>query len=212
MHTFVVSSMFAGVAALGCGTYTTYQTAEPLDAGRWQVALASTAGRFSDVPSRAATPTMISEFAVRRGLGGDTDVGLKLFTFGAELGVRYRFFEGQWQWAALGAVSWARTEERFGTTDASQGQLRLGLAGTRRISSRSAYTLGPALTGSTIAFAGGGNAYGLLVGAFANVQRSLGDSRRWHLIPELSLHATAAGDVPVQGFVALLGVALARDL
>ena len=44
----------------GCGTYTTYQTAEPLAPGRWQVSAAATTGGFYDRPSKVPTPALIS--------------------------------------------------------------------------------------------------------------------------------------------------------
>jgi hypothetical protein len=201
-----------GLAPLGaCGTYTTYQTAEPLAPGRWQASIAISPGVFVDRPSAVRTPTSISELAVRRGVGGETDVGLKLFTAGAEVSVRHRIIDAQWQWAVLGALVYARSEEDGGTTEALMGQLRLTTVATRRVSERWAFSLGPVVTGSAMTFGGGGNAMGLLVGAFANAAWTFGGARRWHLIPEVSLHGTLSGDVPVDGFVTLLGVAIARD-
>jgi len=199
------------LACAGCGTYTTYQTAEPLPRGRWQGSLAVTPGLFVDVPASTPTPTVINELAVRYGVGGDTDIGAKIYSVGGELSVRHRVGTGPWQWALLGAVAWARTDEQAGTTEAWLGQLRLGGVITRRTSTRWAFSFGPALTGSAYTFAGGGNAQGLLLGAFGNAQWTFGEARRWHLIPELSVHATVAGDVPVDGFVTMLGLAIARD-
>jgi len=201
-----------GAAAAGaCGTYTTYQTAEPLANGRWQVSAAVSPGAFVDRPQGTRIPTVIGELAVRRGVGAETDVGLKLFTAGAELSVRHRIIDARWQWALLGALAWARSEESGGATEAITGQLRLTAVATRRTSPRWAFSVGPVVTGSAITFAGGGDATGLLVGGFANAAFSFGATRRWHLIPELSLHVTATGDVPVDGAVSLLGLALARD-
>jgi len=199
------------VALAGCGTYTTYQTAEPLAPGRWQGSIAITPGLFYDRPSRVPTPTTISEIAVRRGVGADTDVGVKLFSVGGEVSVRHRVITCEWQWAVLGALAWARTEEQGGTTEGFFGELRVAAAATRRTSARWAFTVGPVLTGSQYWFAGGGSARGLLAGGFANAQWTFGSARRWHMTPELSLHATLVGDVPVAGYVTMLGIALARD-
>ena len=195
----------------GCGTYTTYQTAEPLPRGTWQGAVALTTGLFLDQPSETKTPALINELAARYGVGGDTDVGLKLFSIGSELSVRHRVIDAAWQLALLGAIVYARSEEQGGQTEALLGQLRLGAAATRRTSVRWAFSVGPLVTGSAYSFAGGGSARGLLAGAFANAQWTFGSLRRWHLIPELSFHASLAGDVPVDGYVTMLGVALARD-
>jgi hypothetical protein len=202
----LVALLFAG-----CGTYTTYHSAEPLARGKWQGSLAVTPGVFVDQPSTVKTPTLISEVAVRYGVGGETDVGLKLFSIGSELSVRHRVSAGDWQVALLGAGVFARSEESGGATEAILAQLRLGSAITRRTSSRWAFTFGPLVTASRYWFAGGGNAKGVLVGAFGNAQWSFSSSRRWHLIPEISLHGSIVGDVPVDGFVTLLGLAIAHD-
>ena len=209
MHT--AANLIALAALAGCGTYSTYRTAEPLPAGKWQGSLAVTPGVFYDRPSRTPTPTAITALSLRRGVGADTDVGLSLFTVGAELNVAHRIAFADWQWALLGAVAWARSEEQGGFTEALFGELRVGAAATRRTSPRWAFTVGPLLTGSAYWFAGGGSAQGLIGGGFANAQWTFGSARRWHLVPELSLHATLAGDVPVDGFVMMFGTALARD-
>jgi hypothetical protein len=205
----LVAALVVGLAA--CGTYTTYQTAEPLARGRWQVSAALTPGLFNDTPSRTKTPTVITELALRRGLGSDTDVGLKLFTIGSEVSVRHRIVDQTWQWALLGALVYARADEQAGLTRSLLGQVRIGAVATRRTSPRIAFSLGPLVTGSAYTFGGGGNAQGLLVGGFANLQWTFGSMRRWHLIPELSIHGAVAGDVPVEGFVTMLGFAVARD-
>jgi hypothetical protein len=201
----------AACVLTACGTYTTYQTAEPLPPGRWQLSLASTPGLFYDTPSTTPTPTVITEIAARRGVGANTDVGLKFFSIGTELSVRHRVVDEQWQCAVLGAFAFARTVESGGNTEALFGELRLGAAVTRRTSARWAFTFGPMLTGSAYKFAGGGSARGLMAGAFANAQWTFGSMKRWHLIPELSMHATVTGDVPVDGLVTMVGLAVARD-
>lgn len=195
-----------------CGTYTTYQTAEPLAAGRWQLSAATTAATFADRPQGSRTPGALGELAIRRGVGADTDVGVKLFSVGSELSVRHRLVNAAWQWAALAAVAYARTKETAGSTEAALGQLRLTAVATRRTSARWAFSTGPVVTGSLMVFGGGGDAHGVLLGAFANARWSFGPARAWSLVPELSLHATVSGDVPVDGSVALLGLAVARDL
>src|SRR5262245_39358232 len=92
------------VVALGaCGTYTTYQTAEPLPAGRWHVQGALTPGVFVDRPSKVTTPTAIFEVVARRGIGHDVDLGLKLYSAGIEGNARWRFFDEQWSWALIAA-------------------------------------------------------------------------------------------------------------
>ena len=199
------------LALVGCGSYTMYQTAEPLPLNHWQVAVASTSGEFYDLPQNTPTPTTGIELASRYGIGNETDVGLKLYSIGTETSVRHRFVDGKWQWAGLAALGGGRTTERVGTTDAITAHLRVAAAITRRLRPRFAITFGPALTGSLFEPAGGGYAAGLLVGAFGNAEWSFGATGRWHLMPEISLHVTAAGDVPVKGAVAMGGLAFSRD-
>jgi hypothetical protein len=199
------------IALAGCGTYTQYQTAEPLPAGRWQASIADTVGEFFDLAQELPTPTVSAELAVRRGIGNDTDVGLKLYTLGLEASARHRFVTGRWQYAGLAAIGGAYTRQYLGTTEALSGQLRLAGAATRRTGPGFAITLGPALTGSLFVPSGGGWSGGVLAGAFGNVEFSLGENHRWHLTPEVSVHVTVVGDVPVSGAVVMGGLALARD-
>jgi hypothetical protein len=69
--------------------------------------------------------------------------------------------------------------------------------------------MGPMTTFSLLRPAGGGTAGGALFGGFVGFDWKLGN--KWHLVPELSLHFTVAGDVPVHGSVGMLGTALMRD-
>lgn len=197
--------------AAGCGSYTMYQTAEPLPKNRWQLQVASTSGEFYDLPQNTPTPTTGLELASRYGIGHDTDVGLKLYTLGSEVSIRHRFADGRWQYAALGALGGAWTIARLGSTDALTMHARGAVAITRRLRPRFAFTFGPALTGSVFVPAGGGSSAGLMIGAFGNAEWRLGATNRWHLTPEISVHVAPLGDVPVKGGVVLGGIAFGRD-
>lgn len=199
------------LAVAGCGSYTMYQTAEPLPKHRWQLQVASTSGEFYDLPQNTPTPTTGLEVAGRYGIGGDTDVGVKLYTLGTEASIRHRFVDGKWQWAGLAALGGAWTIERLGSTSAITMHGRVAAAITRRLRPRFAITFGPALTGSVFVPAGGGYAGGLMAGAFVNAEWRLGATNRWHLTPEVSLHVAPLGDVPVKGGVVLGGIAFGRD-
>ena len=195
----------------GCGSYTTYQTAEPLPKGRWQGAVALGPGVFRDDPGQTKIPSMHVELAARRGLGADTDVGLKLYTIGWEASVRHRLWTNDQGWSiaglvALGGVSSQGEGPMF---EGLQAHLRTTAAFTRRTSKRWAFSFGPVATGSYYLPAAGGHATGLLGGAFGNVEWAFGN--RWRLMPELSLHRTISGEVPVDGVVVQLGVGMTRD-
>lgn len=207
------SSVLAlALVSAGCGTYTTYQTAEPLGPGNWRGAAAIGAGAFADPPSDTRTPTVTVELGASRGVGEDTDVGAKLFAVGVEAHVKHRFHAARdsgWSLAVIGAAGGVRTNGKAGISEAVLGQLRTAVPFTRRTSPRWAFSFGPVATASLFLPAGGGDARGLLLGAFANAVWTRGC---WHLLPELSLHRSIAGDVPVDGSVLQLGVGFARDL
>ena len=202
-----------GALALGaaaCGTFTSYQTAEPVAPGRWRLAGAITAGQFRDLEQASQTPTTQLELELRRGVHPRGDVGLKLYTVGAELSTRWRVSDGPWAWALLGSLASVRNQDRALVADGLLAQARLGAVTTRRTSRRWAFSVGPSLTAARYWFDGGGRASGLLGGVTGNVSWSF--SRRWHLIPEVGLHATLRGDVPVDGLVGYLGVGVGVDL
>lgn len=206
--------MFARSALLlvtvgACGSVTTYQSADVLPRGAWQGTVAVGAGAFSDKPQESKTPTATLELAARVGVGAETDVGLKLYTLGIEASVRHRISQGRWSWALLGALGGVITDETSPTGKAGLTQLRLGAVATKRRSPRFAWNLGPMTTFSLLRPAGGGTAGGALVGAFFGIDWRFGT--KWHLVPEVSLHVTAAGDVPVSGTVGMIGTALSRD-
>jgi hypothetical protein len=114
-----------------------------------------------------------------------------------------------WSWALLGSLGGSITDETSATGEGGLTQLRLGAVATRRRSERWAWNLGGIATTSLWRPSGGGTAIGELIGGFAGVDWRFGTC--WHLVPEVSLHITAAGDVPVDGAVLMFGTALARD-
>jgi hypothetical protein len=191
-----------------CGSLTTYRTAEPVPRGQWRLDVAAGAAAYVDREQDTRIPGGHVEVAVRRGLRRDADVTVKVHVPGVELGVQRRIAGGRWQWAVAAAVGGARTTEGPGTTDAVFGHLRLTALATRRTSPAWAFTVGPVATGGLFLPAGGGHATGLLLGGFASAARAFGGC--WQVIPELSLHLTAAGEVPVRGSVLQLGAAVGR--
>jgi len=200
------------IVASGCGSYTTYQTAEPLPRGAWQGAAALGPGLFRDDPGDTKLPSVHVELAARRGLGHDTDVGLKLYALGWETNVRHRFVatDTGWSIAGLFALGGLRSQgDGSPMPDALEGHVRATAAFTKRTSKKWAWTFGPVVTGSLFLPAAGGHATGVLAGAFGNVEWAFG--KKWRLMPELSLHRTIHGDVPVDGAVVELGVGMTRD-
>ncbi|MBL9013660.1 MAG: hypothetical protein JNL83_05770 [Myxococcales bacterium] len=198
------------LAAAGCGSVTTYQSADVLPRGTWSVALAASAGGFTDTEQETKIPTGAFELAGRVGVGGDTDVGLKLYTAGIEASVRHQIADGRWAWALLGSLGGVVTDEDSPVGAAGLTQLRLGAVATKHRSTTWGWNMGPIATFSLLRPAGGGTAGGALIGGFVGFDWRFADV--WHLTPELSLHVTAAGEVPVAGSVGMLGVAISREL
>ena len=197
------------IAATACGSVTTYQTADVLPRGTWSVQLAASVGGFNDTEQETKIPTGSFEIAARRGLGADTDVGLKLYTAGIEASVRYRISEGYWSWALLGSLGGMITDESSPAGAAGLTQLRLGAVATKHRSKTWGWNMGPITTFSLLRPAGGGTAGGAMIGGFVGFDWRFADV--WHLTPELSLHVTAAGEVPVHGSVGMIGTAISRE-
>lgn len=202
-------------AASGCGSLTSFHTAETLPCGRWQAQAALAAGRYRDEPFATQTPTAQLELAARVGLTDELELGGKLYTFGAEASLRYRVLRSPAptrgrSLAIAASVGGVRSRGEGSLPEMILGQTRLGLLGTWRSSPRLAWTLGALGTGSLFVPAGGGHATGLLLGGVANLDWRF--AARWHLVPELALHRALAGEVPVDGSVAVAGVAVAWDL
>jgi len=192
-------------ALAGCGSVTSYQSADTLPRGDWQAMAALGTGTYTDTPQDTRTPTVTGELGARVGVADHTDVGLKLFALGIEASVRQRVLHGStWSIALLGAVNYGKTETQI------LAQARLGGVATRRYSPTFSLSAGLATTGSLFVPAGGGDATGVLLGAYGSLDWRM--TSRWHLVPELSLHRSLQGDVPVDGNVAQLGVAVLRDL
>jgi hypothetical protein len=198
------------VLVLGCGSVTTYQSADVLPRGTWSIQLAASAGGFNDTEQETRIPTGSIELAARRGLGGDTDVGLKLYTAGIEASVRHQISDGRWAWALLGSLGGMITDETSPAGAAGLTQLRLGAVATKHRSKSWGWNMGPITTFSLLRPAGGGTAGGAMVGGFFGFDWRFADV--WHFTPELSLHVTAAGEVPVAGSVGMLGAAISREL
>jgi hypothetical protein len=195
----------------GCGSYTTYQTAEPLPRGKWQGAIALGPGLFRDEPGDSKLPSMHAELGVRRGVGAETDVGLKAYSVGWEASVRHRFHQttSGWSIAGLAAIGGLRSMGQGPLPDALAGHVRATAVFTKRTSNRWAYSFGPVATGSLYLPAAGGHATGVLGGAFGSFEWAFGN--KWRMLPELSMHRTISGEVPVEGVVVQLGVGMTRD-
>jgi hypothetical protein len=212
MQTSSTSSMRIAVLSLllaACGSVTTYQSADTLPRGTWQAMVATGVGSFSDEPQETKVPTFTAELAVRRGIGEDTDVGFKLYTAGIEASIRHRIKRGVWSWALLGSIGGMITNAESPVGEGGLTQLRVGSVATKRRSTNWAWNMGPTVALSLLRLSGGGTATGALFGGFFGFDWRFGN--HWHLVPEVSLHVTAAGDVPVDGAVFLLGSAIARD-
>lgn len=203
-------------ALAACGSLTGYHTAETLPCGRWQAQAALTAGSYRDEPFATQTPTGQLELAAKVGLTDELELGGKLYTVGAEVSLKRRLLRPGpaltrgLSIAALASAGGVRTRGEGSLPEMILGQARLGALGTWRSSPRLAWTLGALGTGSLFVPAGGGHATGFLLGGVANLDWRF--TARWHLIPELSLHRTLAGEVPVDGSVVMAGLAVAWDL
>lgn len=205
------------VAAAGCGSVTSYHSAETLPRGRWHLQAALSAGAYKDTPQQSQTPSAQLELSARVGVASHTDLGVKLYTLGAEASARHRLFDGTaagrrrgFAVALTAAAGGVRTSGQGSLPELDLLQARAGVFATFRRTSCLTFTVGAVTTGSLLVPAGGGHATGLLGGGVVNLDWQL--SQRWHLVPELSIHRSLTGEVPVDGAVAQAGVALGFDL
>jgi hypothetical protein len=204
------AALLVVAAGAGCPSLSAHQTAEPLPPGRWRAGGALALVGLRDVEQETRIPGLQLELSARRGLAGDLDAGVKLYGVGLELDLKWRFLDGATQLAVAPALDLARTAETALTSDALHLFVRLPLLATWRWGPRQV-TAGPSLLWGAFLPENGGHATGLMAGAFVNVAFRLGGGR-WHLVPELDLYRTVAGEVPLDGAAAHLGLSLARDL
>lgn len=202
------------LTAAACGSLTSYHTAETLPCGAWQAQAALGAGSYRDQPFDTNTPTAHAELAARVGITDELELGAKLYTLGAEFSARHRLRRPAGMrglsLAAHASLGGVRSRGEGSLPEMILGQARLGMLGTWRSSPHLAWTLGAIGTGSLYVPAGGGHATGTLLGSVANLDWRF--AARWHLLPELSLHRSVTGEVPVDGSVVMAGLAVAWDL
>ena len=193
----------------GCPATSVYRSADPVAPGRWRVGGAITGGVYRDSEQRSRVPVAALELDARRGVRPDLDLGARLSTAGLDLDATWRFAHGRWSWALAPDLGGLRTGDTALSPPAIDLFAQTALIGSRALSRRWTLSVGPSIGGGLYWPETGGHASGLWLGGFVNAGVRLG---AWTLAPELSILRVVAGDVPVHGSGALLGVGLARDL
>jgi len=191
----------------GCPSVSTLHRADPVKPGRWELGAGLDGLILRDVPQDTRAPSGQVLITARRGLFEDLDAGVRLYTFGLDASVRWRFYRGDtWRVAALPTLGTAKTSEAQTTTEAWHLFAQLPVVFTRDLGRAWTLSWGPRLVWGLYYPEGGGHAQGTMLGAFVNAEYAL--SRAWALVPELSFHRTIQGEVPVNGFVLHLGAGL----
>jgi len=199
------------LACVGCPSTTVYRTADPVEPGRWQLGAAVGVGALRDTEQETRIPTGHIELSARRGVAENLDLGLKLYTFGAELNGTFRVHRTKtWSFAVLPSFSGLRTNENAITVNAIHLFGQLGGVASRPLSERWNLGLGGFSGWGLYLPVTGGSAQGAWLGAFATADFKM--SRRWHLTPELGFYRVVAGEVPIKGSAANVGVAFRLDL
>jgi hypothetical protein len=198
--------VLALVVCAGCPAPAAYQTAETLAPGAWQVGGGVGVAQLRDVEQDTRIPSANLEVFARRGLAPNLDVGARLYTFGAEASLKWRFRNDRWAMAILPGVSFLRTRENALTTDAWHAFATLPLLATRQLSHRWSVTVGPKAVGALYWSAAGEPELGALLGAHTLLAFQVGSFR---ILPELDISRTVVGTVPVDGWITHLGVGLA---
>lgn len=191
-----------------CPAPAVYQSAKPLAPGDWQVGGGIGVVALQDVPQDSSLRGGNVEAFVRRGIKSEIDIGLRLYTVGAEASVKWRFFAGKWDLALMPAVAVARTQETQVTTNAIHSFTSLPLLATTSLSDRWSITIGPRLQTGLYKSDASSTSFGFSAGGLVMLAVKLGPIR---LMPELDLSRTIAGDVPIDGWMSHLGVGIAWD-
>jgi len=200
-------ALAAALLLAGCPSVSTLHRADPVKPGRWELGAGVDGLLLRDVPQDTRAPSGQALVTARRGLFPDLDAGFRLYTAGLDASVRWRFFRGStWRVAVIPTLGSAKTAESQTTTEAWHLFAQLPVVFTRDLRRDWTLSCGPRLLWGLYYPEGGGHAQGTMLGAFVNVEYAL--SSRWTLVPELSLHRTIHGEVPVDGFVLHLGAGL----
>lgn len=194
----------------GCSTLATRQTAEPVAKGKWQLSGGADALYLRDVRQQTKVPSGMAELGVRYGLGGDVDVGVRVYTIGAGVGAKWRFVNRSWMLALAPEFNYVYTPENATTTKAMFLYGHLPLIAGHRFSDRMGIHFGPKSLYGFYYPTTGGQAHGLSLGVFCNTDIRL--SRRWRVVPELSVYRTVTGEVPIAGWFGQLGTGVLLDL
>lgn len=204
-------ALAAGLAlTAACPSTTVYRTAEPVPPGHWQLSAATGVGGMRDTEQDSRIPTGHLEIAARRGVRTDLDVGLKLYTVGAEASATWRFRRGPWSWALAPSLGGAHTRESGVITDAVHLFAGATVIASRRLSPRWHIGLGPLAGWGLYWPETGGHATGAWLGGFVNADAQI--SARWHLVPELGAYRVLRGEVPVRGGALWAGVGVHWNL
>jgi len=203
------SLILLGLALAGCPATGVYRTADPVAPGRWRVGGAASVGALRDEPQGSRIPTGTLELSARRGLVRDLDVGARLYTFGADVSATWRFSHRRWSWALAPSLGGLRSNDTGLSPPALHLFGQAAAIGSRPLTPRWTLNVGPTLGGGLYWPETGGHATGAWLGGFVGAGYRAG---RWIVAPELGVLRVIAGDVPVDGGGAQLGVAVTRDL
>jgi hypothetical protein len=196
--------------AAACGPTGIYRTADPVPRGRWKLGAALGTGSLRDTEQQTRIPTAHVEVEARRGMTDALDLGLKLYTIGAEANATWRFHHARWSLALAPSLGGAHTRESGVVTDALHAHVGAALVASRPVSARWTFATGPLLGWGLYLPAGGGSAHGVWGGGFALFDFHW--TARFHLVPELMLFDVPVGQVPVHGFGVRFGVGARWDL
>lgn len=199
-----------GLLLSGCPSLATRQTANPIPPGEWELLAGVDGALYRDVEQDTRVPSAVVELGARHGVVKDIDAHVKLYTFGAQLGGKWRFHTGTWPAAVAPALDVARVNETQVTTDSLNLFAHLPWIIGHQLSRSVGLHFGPELLYGYYLPNTGGEAHGLSVGGFGLLEISL--SERWAILPELSLRRSVAGAVPVVGWIAALGSGLSWKL
>ncbi len=206
------AELLAAVVLLaGCPATAVHRSADPVAPGQWRVGGALGVGTLRDTEQETRLPYPVVELSARRGVAEDLDVGARVGLSGLDVNATWRVARrGRWSYALAPSLGGLRARESGLSPRALHLFGHAALIASRPVSARWTLSFGPTAGGGLYWPETGGHADGGWLGAFVNGGVRLGGA--WTIVTELSVLSVVAGEVPVAGTGAQLGVAIAREL
>jgi hypothetical protein len=197
------------VTAIGCGSFTQYQTAEALGNAKWRASAGATVGVYKDKAQQSSTPGAVVSAAVSRGIGARLDVGLQVYSYGLEATTKVQVAGSidTWSQAVALAIGGGTILQAAGQSRGLESHLRSAYLVSKRLRPSVAITGFASASQYFFLPQSGGSETGLWLGPGVNALWAFTESME--VMSELSVHAALRGSYPVDRSILQLGLSIA---